>query len=62
MKDFNKKIRCECGCPTWLYISLDDKGTKNETLFIGSELLAIKSFKNFKGVLINRKKLLNLLK
>lgn len=58
----NRKLRCECGCHNWLYISLDDKGTKDETLFIGSELSAIKSFKDFRGVLINRNKLLKLLK
>lgn len=56
MKD--QKIKCQCGCSTTLYITELEKGV----LCIGSEPNAKKGFKHFKGVVIDRKKLLNVIR
>ena len=53
MKD--QKIKCECGCGYTLYITELEKGL----LCIGSEPNSKKGFKHFKGVVINKKKLLD---
>jgi len=58
----DKKIKCLCGCGCTLYVSLDDRGKKSETLFIASEKNSRKSFKRCSGVQIDRRQLLKLLK
>ena len=55
MKD--TKIRCDCGCNNTLYVT-----DWESEVMIGSEENARKSFKHFKGVVVDRKKLINLLK
>lgn len=55
MKD--QKIKCYCGCGRTLYIV----DFEDNQICIGSELNARKSFKHFKGVVINKSELFEVL-
>lgn len=58
----DRKVKCECGCNNTLYLSnLDSPPDGPDLITIGSEENARKGFANFKGVVIERKRLLQLL-
>lgn len=52
------KVKCSCGCPTTLYVTSWDK----DSICIGSEKDGRKSFKKFKGIVIDKKELIKLIK
>lgn len=58
------KIKCQCGCGKTLYITpfSDRIEDSADLIFIGSELNGRKSFRNFNGVMIDKKVLIKLLK
>ena len=56
MKD--TKIKCMCGCGKTLYVC----DNKDGEVVVGSEDSAKKGFRIFKGVIVNKKDLIKLLK
>ena len=55
----DKKIKCFCGCNNTLYIA--DLTEDSDMVMIGSEENARKKFKNFTGVWVKRKELVEIL-